>query len=309
MEKHSHKGILALTGIVMLAFLLRIWKYFLDPSPLESLASYWISTAVAVGIIIIIYLLSYKITESYVASLFSSALAATIPIYSWRTVAQLTHTTAVLLFFLSLLSFLYVKEFKDWKPLIVVPLLFAFIHVYALLLIPIVILYAAFVKIEKREINKSEIYLFTVSGIAILVIFVFFTATPALLALVQQYININYYSFAVENFSISKTFAVAGLVPTYVGAFGLYLAMKEKKKAVLLLTSALAILLLTIFFNAIPIRLGLPYFSLTLAVLAGFFWKEIDDNVEKTRLKKYKPIITLVAFGIILVSGIVHFIA
>ena len=308
-ETHGHKDLVFLAAIISLATVLRIWKYYLDPPPLESIFTYWISAAIGLAIVFIIYQIALKLTENNIAALFSAALAATIPLYSWRTVAQLTHSMSVFLFFLSLLVLLYMKDVGDWKPALIVPLALAFVHAYALLFIPILAIYMVLVKLEQKELSRNEVYFALVSSISIIGVFFFFTATPALFLIVQQYIQTNYYAFAVEHFSLSGIFATAGLVPTYVGMFGLYLGMHERKKSVLLLLSAVITLLLLVFFNIIPARLGLPYFSLTLASLAGFFWKACDKGMVGTKLKRFRIPLTLLGFFIVLAAGVVHFIS
>lgn len=307
-KTHSHIDLIFLAAIVSIATVLRIWKCHLDPPLAENIFAYWASAAVSLAVIFVVYLISLKLTENNIAALFSATLAATIPLYSWRTVAQLTHSLAVFLFFLSILVLLYVKNI-DWRLALIVPALLAFVHVYALLFIPILAIYALLVKLEQQVLSRNEIYFAIISSAAILGIFLFFTATPALFLIVQQYIEIHYYSFAAERFSITGIFAIAGLVPTYAGMLGLYLGMRGRKKSVLLLLSAVTSLLLAIFFNMIPARLGLPYFSLTLAALAGFFWKECDKTIVNTKLKPCRIPLTLLGFGIIIIAGMVHFIS
>lgn len=307
--KYNYIDLLYLVAIISFAAILRVWKYKIDHPIFESLSLYWAAVAVGIALVFIIYLISLKLTENNIAALFSAALAATIPLYSWRTVSQLTHSLAVFLFFLSILALLYMKDMGDWKPALIVPLILAFVHVYALMFIPILAIYILLVKLERKDISMNEIYFSVVSSIAILGIFFFFTATPALLMIAQQYIGANYYAFAVDHFNITAVFAVAGLVPTYVGMFGLYLGMHEKKKSVLLMLSSVISILLALLFNLVPAKLGLPYFSLTLAALAGFFWKECDKSMINTKLKQFRIPLTLLGFFIILAAGIVHFIS
>jgi len=305
-QTHGHRDIALLAGIIFLSAALRVYKYYLDPPIATDIFTCSLSIAVSIAIVFVIYEISLKLTENNWGALFSAALAATIPLYSWRTVAQLTHSLAVLLFFLSILVLLYMKDIGGWKPALIAPLILAFVHVYALLFIPILIVYILLVKLEQKELSKNEIYFALASSVLIFSIFFFFTATPALLLLVQEYIKINYYSFAAENFSVTGIFAIAGLVPTYVGMFGLYLGMHERKKSVLLLLSTVIAILLAVLFNLIPIKLGLPYFSLTLGALAGFFWKSCDEAMEKTKLKNYKIYLTGLGFFIALAAGAVH---
>ena len=303
----SKKSIAFLSGLLAYAIILRAISWYITPPPSINFTSNLLSVIIGIAIIIPIYIIASKITGMTHAGLFSAALAATIPLFSWKVTAQLTHSLALLFFILSILSLMFMKDIGDWKLIILIPLIFAFIHIYALLLIPILGLYFVFVKLEEKEFSRNEIFYSVIATLGILGIFLFFTSTTALFLVVQQYIERNYYSIAAETFTLTSTFAFAGLIPTYLGVFGTYTGLKERKKSVLLLMSAASILILALSFRVVPALLAFPYFSLILATLAGFFFKNLDKNLEYTKLKSYKNIIYLVAFAIVLSSGAVHF--
>jgi len=306
----DRKSTAALAGLVVLGLALRVYETFkVPPLPADALTN-WISIILGLAVVPIVYLIAHKLTEHQHASLFSAALATTIPLFGWKVVSQLTHTIALLLFLLSILALMYIKELGDyWRALVFLPIIFAFVHVYALLLLPIFLLYFLFVKLEQKNFSKDEITFSIVSAICIAAIASFFTLTPAFLAVVQRYVSLNYYSLSTEAFTITKAFAFAGLIPTYLGAFGTYLGLKEKKKSTMLAVAAGATLLVGISTNIIPVLLGLPYFSLVLASLAGFFYKGLDKKVETLRIKDYRTIIELLAFAIVLFAGAVHFLS
>ncbi|MEM4247929.1 MAG: hypothetical protein QXH80_01565 [Candidatus Nanoarchaeia archaeon] len=301
------KSAAVLAGLIAFGLMLRTYVTINSAVPEINVINNWISIVIGLAVIPIIYLISIKLTDNEHASLFSAALAATIPLISWKTVSQLTHTIALLLFLLTILALIYIKELKDWKIAIILPVIFAFVHIYAILLLPILLFYYVFVKLEQKEFNNDETWFSIASVIAVGAIALFFTLTPARLMIVNQYVTLHYYAFSTQLFTLTKAFAFAGLVPVYLGAVGTYIGLKEKRKATLLMVAAGTTLLIAMSLNLMPILLALPYFSLILAVLASFFYKELDKQVETLRIRSYKTAIELLTFAIVLAAGTVHF--
>ncbi len=304
-KKRKHRYILA--SFVILAFLLRLWNFIRDP-PTTNPENFWLATALELTLIILVYVIAKKVANNVEAGLFSALLATTIPYYNWRVAAQVTHTLAVFMFFLTVLCFIYLKELKDWRKVIIVPLVFAFIHVYALFLIPVLLVYVLFIKLERKDFNKNEIIFAIVVSLATLGIFAFFTATPAFLLIVKQYVSMRYYTTAAENFTLTRAFALAGLVPIYLGAFGAYQGLMKRRKPAIFLSSIAAVFLLFMAFNIIAIKLGLPYFSIALVCLASFFYKGLQDWVLASKLKNYEQIIRIASFVSVFIIGLGHWI-
>jgi hypothetical protein len=302
----SIKSAAVVTGLLALGLVLRVYTILKSEVPSVDMINNWISLALGLAVIPIVYLISIKLTENEHASLFSAALATTIPLFSWKTVSQPTHTISLVLFLLTILALVYIKELKDWKVAIILPVIFAFVHIYAILLLPILLFYYVFVKLEQKELNNDEIWFSIASAIAIGAIALFFTATPARLLIINQYVTQHYYAFSTQTFTLTKAFAFAGLVPMYLGAIGTYIGLKEKKKATLLVISSGVILLAGMSLNLIPVLLGLPYFGILLAALASFFYKELDKQIETLRIKAYRPVMELLAFAVVLAAGTVH---
>jgi 4-amino-4-deoxy-L-arabinose transferase-like glycosyltransferase len=299
----------ALIGLIAFGSALRIYSTIKSAVPATDALNNWISVIIGVALIPLIYLFAIKLTENQHASLFSAALATTIPLFIWKTVAQLTHTVALFLFLMTLLSLIYIKELKDWKIAIILPIIFAFVHVYAIIILPIILFYFAFVKLEQKEFNKDETMFSLASIMGIGAIVLFFTLTPARLLILQQYVSSNYYSFSTQTFTLTKAFTFAGLIPVYLGAFGTYLGLKEKKKSALLMIAAGVTLLIAMSLNLIPLYLALPYFVPILAALASYFYKALDKQIDTMRIKSYKTAIELLAFAIVLAAGVVHFLS
>ena len=284
--KNSEKyKFVALAIFIIIALALRIWSVFSDP-PLEVNFSTNLASIVAgLFIIPLVYKIAKRATDSTEAGLFSAALSIAIPLYSRKTVGQLSHTLAIGFFFLTILLFIHLKEIGDWKKIIVVPLIFAFINIYSMLLIPVFGLYFLFSKLEDKKPSRNEIMFASISSLFIFLIFLFFTASPAFFALIQQYASTHYYTITAENFTLIKAFALAGMIPIYVGFLGTYFGLKTKKKISLLIISTLCVFFLAIISNGLAIVLGLPYFTISLAIMSSFAYKELENNINTSKFK------------------------
>jgi len=66
------------------------------------------------------------------------------------------------------------------------------------------------------------------------------------------------------------------------------------------------VLFAAMILNIMPTMLGLPYFTISLAALGSFFYKELRSWLEVSRLKQYKKTICVLTFAIIILAGVVH---
>ena len=127
-----------------------------------------------------------------------------------------------------------------------------------------------------------------------------------MLLVIQQYVSHNYYSIAAENFTLKRAFALAGALPIYLGFFGAYESLAHQKKSALILLSGLLVSFVAMLFNIVPVALGAPYFTLILACLAGFLYKEIGGWLVKSRFKGKTTNIFIVIVAVLLGLGVLH---
>ncbi|MEK6807439.1 MAG: hypothetical protein AABX75_00255 [Nanoarchaeota archaeon] len=298
--KYAFLGFFSAVSIAMAYFSLRI-----SPPAVPDAGANIYALLLGISIPLIIYAIAKKATHSTAGSLFASALSAPIQIYTWKTVSQFTHTLAVVLFLLTILAFLYLKE-TDWRLAILFPIVFAFVHIYSLALIPIYLLYMLFVKLEQREVSQPELYFMTISSAFILGVFTLFQATPALLLIVKEYAVTHYYSIVAEKVVLHTAFIIAGTLPIYLGFFGAYESLVKKRKSAYILLAGMLIFLLAMLLNIIPVALGTPYFTLVLACLSSFLYKEVHEWLETTKFKKSINLILIISSAVVLALGILH---
>jgi len=296
-----------LGAIISIAVILRIWQVIYKPPASSDLSTDIAATIIGLFIIPLVYKIAKRGTNTE-AALFSAALSAAIPIYSWKIAAQLSHTLALGFFFLTLLLFAHLKEIKDWKKIIFVPLIFAFIHIYSLLLIPVFGLYFIFCKLEDKKLSRNEIIFAGVAALFIFLIFMAFTSSSAMFAIIKQYLEMHYYAIRAENFTLIKILSIAGMLPIYIGFLGAYYGIKMKKKVGLIMLSAISVLAFSMLINAIPLALGLPYFTFSLAIMGSFSYEEFKKRLQISRFKNYEKEICAIIFIIVLILGALHWI-
>lgn len=306
MEKVEKNRFATLAVFILIAIVLRAWSFVMDRPPASDFASNLASIIIGLFVIPLVYKIAKEATDSVEAGLFAAALSIAIPLYTWKTVGQFSHTLAIGFFFLTIFLFIILKEIGDWKKIIVVPLIFAFVHVYSMLLIPVFALYLLFSKLEDKKLGKNELIFAGLSSLFIFLIFLSFTASPAFFALAQQYISTHYYTIAAENFTLVKAFALAGMIPIYLGFLGAYFGLKMKKKIALLALSIICVFFLAMIFNVVAIVLGLPYFTIALAIMSSFAYKELERGVEISRFKKFSKQLAILIFALVILFGVLH---
>ena len=284
---------------------LQAFFYGMIPPLQENFSEYIVSIAVGFLVILLVFKISEKITGSAGAGIFSAAMASTIQLYSWKTVAQLTHTVSLFFFLLSILALLYVKEIQ-WTLLVIPVLTFSLLHVYSLALVPIFLLYSFVMWLEKKEMSRDEFYFILTSAAVLLVVFLVLRLTPTLYLLIKQHISINYYSIIGEKLTLRSLFVLAGVIPIYLGLYGTYIGLKQEKKSVQLLVSSAGIFFAAMLFNVVPTSLGMPYFTLALAALSGFVYFAIESYLRGSILKKHEPAVLAAAVIILMVFGFLH---
>jgi hypothetical protein len=297
---------IAVSALIIIAILLRIQYYFSANPP--NLPLFVLAKTIELGIILTAYAIAKKITKNPLAALFTLALAVSLPIYTWKLVAQINHTLAVFFFTLTLYILISLKKPESWRSALIVPFIFSLIHVYSLILLPIFLLFFILAKIEGKTLSKREKYFMIFSSLLILAVLIAYTATPATILVVSQYLKTKYYTTEAENFTLIKALAFAGLLPIYFGIYGAYEGIKRKRKSILLLISAAGILPVVMAFNIVPFAIGIPYLTFPLAACAAFAFEEIHRNLKISKFKNKEAAVLYLIFTLVLVFNILHWI-
>ncbi|MBI2041155.1 MAG: hypothetical protein HYT16_03555 [DPANN group archaeon] len=308
MEKSNGTSRTARDYLYLLAFLslslgLNAYELIASPPPAINFWEGVFSIAAGAAVIIFVFITAERITGSVKAGLFSAALMVPIQIYTWKTTAQLTHTMGVLLFIASLYFFSRVKDF-DWRLALIVPVVFAFIHFYSLLLIPAYLIYIGLIKLKHKEVGQDELKFIMASTACILGVFLLFKITPAAIFLFGKYTN--YFTISSAPKVYKSVLAFAGSLPIYIGLYGAYAGITKDKKAALLFVSAAIAIFLGFITQLVNLQLGLPYLATAFVCLAGFAFYELEKYVLNSKFKHMTEQAFIATIIVVLALGVLH---
>ena len=301
------QNILVPVLVVLLAFALHTVSYFISPPPANTLITYCVASFLGIASILIIYFISLKISKSNIAAVFSAILAAGVHTYGWRIASHHIHAAELCLFLTIILSILYIKKTAWYLPvLLTIP--YAFFHIYSLALIPVILIYVLLLKLEGMHLNKPELKSCVFSSIVIIVMFAFFTATPALIVIVSEYAARNYYALSAANFKLTTVFAIIGALPVYLGLIGAYECVLHRNKGALLLLSAAIVFFIASLANLVTLRLTLPYLAMSFAALSAVFYAKIDKIIIDSVASKHRWLIHGSVLAVFIALSTIHWI-
>ncbi len=292
-----------LFAFIALSAGLNIYELIASPPQQINFAANILPIIAIAVIIFAIFKLAEQITGSTKAGLFSAALMAPIQVYTWRAAEPLTNTLGVLFFIVSLYFFMRIKDI-DWRLILIVPVIFAFIHAYSLFLIPIYIIYVGIIKLKRKEVSQNELKLILTSTACILGIFLLFKITPAAIFLFGHYTN--YFAISSAPRVYKSLLVFAGSLPIYIGLYGAYAGITKDKKSAILLTSAAITIFIGFITQLVDLQLGLPYFVAIFVGLAGFAFAEIEKFLQDSKLKSKSELIFLAAIIVVIALGVLH---
>ncbi|MBI4095267.1 MAG: hypothetical protein HY438_00235 [DPANN group archaeon] len=308
MEKSNGTSRTARDYLYLLAFLslslgLNVYELIVSPPPQINFWESVFSIIAGAAIIIFVFITAERITNSVKAGLFSAALIIPIQIYTWKTTAQLTHTLGVLFFIASIYFFLRVRDF-DWRLALTVPVVFAFIHIYSLLLIPTYLLYVGITKLKHKEIGQDELKFILASTACILGIFLLFKVTPAAIFLFGKYAS--YFAISSAPKVYKSLLAFAGSLPIYIGLYGAYAGLTKDRKSAILFISAAIVIFTGFITQLVDLQLGLPYFTAVFVCLAGFAFAELEKYLLESKFKHKIEHVFLAAAIAVMALGVLH---
>jgi len=301
----------ALAGLLIFAFLIRVFP-LLRSQGLVSLKVFLACFgAIFVGLatILLVYRIALRINGSPEASLFCAALAAIIPLYSWRLTSDaLVSAVATLLFFLILYLFISFKEVKGWQALLALPVFYAVIHPSAWILAPIFLIYIILLKLEHKELSLSEKYFIPVAATIVLLICILVSVPSSISQVIHSaflhILGISYTVAQAENFTLTEALSLVGALPVLFGMVGAWCTVKQARKAGLLLLSVVAA---TFILSLIAAKIyGYIFFGVGLSCLAGCCYLGIKGRIRSSRLARFEHVISYLLFLLVLASGILH---
>ncbi|MBW3014955.1 glycosyltransferase family 39 protein [Candidatus Woesearchaeota archaeon] len=263
--------------------------------------------------IIVVYLISKKITESPNAALVGAFVSGFIPILFAKTLNNVSvYSLAIPLLFLALYFFIKIQDDNiNIIFYVATVFLFGITHASVLLLILVLLIYLILLKVEKSKVKPHtlELMLFTMLFLVWLEFLVYKRAFLAHgFSLIWQNVPVEIIGNYYASTSIFQALALIGLFPFVCGVyvFYVYTTTKRDQKMYLLISFAIAIFLL-LWLKLISPDNGLMILGVLLAIAFAKFYDMIIISLEDTKFSFLKGItfysvIILLVFSSVLPS-------
>ena len=268
------------------------------------------------SLVIIIYLISKKITNDKTSSLLTAFLAAFIPIEIKNSTNQLSIYSLIIPVILILYLCLMNLEQKKYLNLFLVSsFLLPLIHISSLLFIFSLIFYLILSNTESLFISKYKKETIVFSFFLILLInFLIYKNLFLKYGLNVIWQNIPYSLFAVyfKNLDILEGIYLIGALPLIFGSLGIFFGLfKEKDDPIILLAAAILATLFLVSIKILTIQLGVLFLSIFLVLTSSLTIFKIYNYLDITKFSKLKKYATLSIISLIILLAFIpsYFIA
>ena len=269
-----------------------------------SISLKFIPNIFASSIVLIVYLITNKIIKNKNISLITAFVSAFIPIFIIETINSVSiYSLTVPLMFLAIYFLINLENKKLVKYMIILIVLFPFIHSSVLILTVSLITYLILIRLAHLKSTKAELELILFS-IFLTIWIEFIIYKNALLAhgpsVIWQNIPaiISIFYFNTTNFF--EAILKIGLIPLVGGVYVIYRYLfRETNKPIYLLISFAFASTLLLWLKLINPGVTLTILGIVLTILFAKSYKSASHYIKKTRFSNYKKaafIFFIVAF-------------
>ena len=240
---------------------------------------------------ILTYLIALRYTANKTAALFSAIVSGFLPII-FLTNAFVPQTLAIPLLFLTLYSFIRIKEKKFQLIYLISFLGLTLTGSVTFLLIIGFGIYLSLLVIERKKIDRQQIEFILFS--------LFFFIWIHLIFFKQVLLNrgINFFWLNIPSQIISQYFPVptitqaiilVSLVPFIAGIYIVYRSLftLRDQKSFLLISFVISTIILS-WFRLIKFNLSLAFFGIILSILFALFYDDLNRSLLKTKFANYR---------------------
>jgi len=263
-------------------------------------------------LVFVVYIISFNITKDYKSSLFATFISGFIPIFFFETINSISVYTLILpLTFFTLFCFMKISDNKKYVYYFITSLaILRLSHPAAILIIIVLIFYLVVVKVEGLKHSREELELIIFSTFIIIWSLFIVFKNPLLIHgpyVIWQNIPKQVLSQYFTQFNILEAIYAIGIVPFLSGIYIIYryIFRKKEKKMYLLITFAISMLILLLL-RLIQLKIGLIFLSVTLTILFAQFFTLFSAYLKKTKFSKFKPLIHILLFILIITTSFLH---
>ncbi len=243
-------------------------------------------------IVIVVYLVSLKISGSKKSAMFSAMMAGFIPIVYSTTLNNISvHTMSMPMIFLAVYSFMRLEE----KPYLVLFTVLSFVlplvHPLTFLLSFSLLFYVLLMASERMKIinvRKEALVFF----IFVTFVIEFVIYRKALLALgtgiIRQNIPAGILSQYFKNINLLDVIYQIGILPFILGTIAIIIGFFYTKKSDIMLLIGIALsAFLLLSFKMVPFKEGLMLLGIVLAVMSSTSLSKLYDYIRLTKVSGY----------------------
>ncbi len=285
-------------------YLLAIFNLFLP----ITLVGKIIPNILASSLVLVIFLLSKRITNSKNISLFTSFVSIFIPIYLTETINKVS-TLSLLIPFFFLLVYLLLEINKHSTFFVIGCFILALISPVASILALALGIYLILAKVEDVKIEEARLesilFFIFISVWAYIIFFkdAFLASGASIIWRNIPELLLNQY-FTSAN--VIELMLLIGIIPFVCGVYSVYrYFFVEKSRPVYIFTSLAITIFLLLFFKLLTPELGAVFLGVTLVVLLSPCLNFIFKYVAKTKFSNRIPLFAILIFIIFVFNSVI----
>ncbi|RJQ17255.1 hypothetical protein C4573_04350 [Candidatus Woesearchaeota archaeon] len=258
----------------------------------------------AASLVLIVYFFSLKLTENRTVALITCFFAGFIPIFLAESLSVSLESFYLPVFFLILYLCVDMTE-KNITIILLLTIVLVLTSAISIILVISLLLYLLFTKIEGMSPSKREVEVVLFSTfLAVWANLILYK--KALIAhnvlIITQNIPTTIITQFFSNLTFVESFYTIGIVTLLLGLYGIYYALKTKKKEAFALTSSVATFFVLLLVKLIPLHIGLMFIGIALVLLSSLALKEIMEKLSNVKFTKAPS--TFIAFILMLFIGL-----
>jgi hypothetical protein len=269
-----------------------------------------IPAIIASSLVIIVYLISKKITNNETSSLLTAFISAFIPLEIKTTTNQVSIYSflmpMVLLIYLCLIN---ISEKKYFNLFLILSFLLSLIHPASLLFILSLIFYLILSNTESLFISKYKREAMIFSFFLIFIINLLIYKNEFLkygLNIIWQNIPSSLFSSYFQNINVLEAIYLIGLLPIILGSLGIFFGLfKEKDDSIILLTSAILTTFFLLSIKALNIQIGFLFLSIFMTITSSLTILKIYNYLSITKFSSLKKNTTFIIIGLIILLSLI----
>ena len=268
-----------------------------------------ITALLIIFLVVIVYLISKKITKDKNAALFTAFLASFIPIEIKTNLNQVSiYAFIIPLVLLMFLALMNLDNKKYFNLFLVLSFILPLVHPISFIFILSLFFYIILANTESIKITriKKEAILFTFFLILLINFLIYRNVfLQHGLKIIWQNIPNNLFNEYFKDLNVLEILYLTGILPIALGILGIYFGLKRKDNQIVLMASAILAVFLLISLKLLNLSIGVLFLSIFLTITSSLTIARFNEYLDLTKFRKFKTIFNIVFILLILILTII----